>query len=88
VGPGAPEPQEVAEEFVLLRQALCATLSGEWLTVLCPRGSAGKPPEPWWLGAYRLVPGPWLVPEAGREPRIGSGHPSIGSLVLGRAPEP
>jgi hypothetical protein len=45
-------------------------------------------PEPWWLGAYLMVPEPWLVPEAGREPRIGSRLPSIGSLRLGQASEP
>jgi hypothetical protein len=45
-------------------------------------------PEPWWLGVYLLVPGPWLVSEAGREPRIGSRLSSIGSLRLGRTPEP
>jgi len=44
-----------------------------------PKGQHLGAPEPWWLGVYHLVPGPWLVPEAGREPRIGSRLPLIGA---------
>ena len=81
-------PIEPAEEFVFLRHAPCVTLSKERLKELCLRGSVRKPPEPQWLRAHLLVPGPWLAPESGREPRIGSRLLLIENLRLGRAVEP
>jgi len=57
----------------------------EWLTVPCPRGSAGELPKAWWLGAYLVVPKPWLALEARREPRISSRLSLIKSLGLRRA---
>jgi hypothetical protein len=53
-----------------------------------PKGRRRGAPEPLWLEVYFLVPRSWLVPEAGRGPRIGSRLPSIGSLRLEHALEP
>jgi hypothetical protein len=86
VGLGAPEPLEAAKKFVLLCHTPCVTLPEKWLIAPHLRGSTKEPP--WWLRAYLLVPGPWLVAEAERELRIGSRLPMIRSPRLGRAPEP
>jgi hypothetical protein len=83
VGLGDLEPLEPAEEFVFLRHAPCVTFSGEQLVGPCLWGSVGELSKPRWLEAHLLVPGPWLAPNAGRELRIGSRFPSIGSLGLG-----
>jgi hypothetical protein len=52
-----PSPLKPAEEFVLLRHALCLTLSEERLAVPCLLGSAGEPPGPWRLRAPVSGPG-------------------------------
>ena len=72
MGMGALEPLEAAEEFVFLHHAPCVTLSKERLIEPRLRGSVREPPEPQWLRAHLLVPGPWLPSESQREPRIGS----------------
>jgi hypothetical protein len=64
-GPRSPRAHlKPAEEFVLLRHALCLTLSEERLAVPRLLGSAGEPP--WALEAQGacLRPGPWLAPKA------------------------
>jgi hypothetical protein len=86
-GPGSPRPLKPVEEFVFLRHAPCVTLSEEWLTVPCPLGSAREPSSLGAQGAY-LQLGPWLALKARRGPRIGLKLLMIGSLRLGRAPEP
>jgi hypothetical protein len=48
-----------------------------------PVGQRWEPPEPWWLRVPLFELGPWLASKTGREPRIGSRLPSIGSLRLG-----
>jgi hypothetical protein len=69
VGPEALEPLNLVEEFVFLHHAPSVALSEEWLIASHMLGYL-------WLG-------PWLALRAGREPRIRSRFPSIGSLRLG-----
>jgi hypothetical protein len=87
-GPGSPQTPSGRGGVCLLASRPVRNPVRGVVSSAAPAGQRQGAPEPCWLGVYLLMPGPWLVPKAGREPRIGSRLSLIGCLRLGRAPEP
>jgi hypothetical protein len=71
-GPGSPQAPGGRVRVCLLASRPMRDPVRGVVHSAAPAGQRQGAPKPWWLGAYSLVPRPWLVPEARRRPRIRS----------------